>query len=202
MLTSAGFANPAVGRKFSELLGKDPAQARVLFIPTAAYGSDCDQTVLGFVGASMKQLIDCGIRPEHFVVFDADNPPKRKLLDGIDVVYVCGGNTFYLLQRLRDTKFDRVIRKLVKSGAFYVGVSAGSILPGPNIDIAGPFDANDLKGTDSKGLRLTKLIVSPHFQNKEKSLIEEFERSHKAKVTGITDSQAILEIDGKSEMVE
>ena len=203
LLTSTGFANPNIGKRFVSMLGKDPAKVRVLFIPTAAYGSDCDQTALGFVGASMKQLVDCGVRPENFVIFDAGNPPKKKQLVDIDVVYVCGGNTFYLLQKIRGTKFDKVIRKLVENGALYVGVSAGSILPGPNINVAAPFDANgDLKDNDTTGLKLTKTVVSPHFQRKEKELIEELERKNDFKITGITDSQAVLEIDGNISIVE
>lgn len=203
LLTSTGFTNPNIGKRFATMLVKKPAKARVLLIPTAAYGSDCDQAVLGFVGASIKQLVDLGVRPEHLVIFDAENPPKRKQLIDIDVVYVCGGNTFFLLQKLRETKFDRIIRRLVKKGAIYVGVSAGSILPGPNINVAVPFDANgDLKDGDTTGLKLTKLVVSPHFQRKEKELIEELERKNNFKVTGITDSQAILEIDGKPELIE
>lgn len=36
LLTSDGLVNPKIGQQFLELIGKDPKEIRVLFIPTAA----------------------------------------------------------------------------------------------------------------------------------------------------------------------
>ena len=52
------------------------------------------------------------------------------------VIYVCGGNTFKLLKFARQANFKFSIENLLKRNGVYVGVSAGSIIVGPSINIA------------------------------------------------------------------
>ena len=119
-----------------------------------------------------------------------------------DLIYVCGGNTFYLLKKVRETGFDKIIVDFVKRNKLYFGVSAGSILACPDIGIAAPFDENDSRVTDFSGLNLIDVIVSPHYSNKDNSIIKKFKVKSNFPVVPLTDSQALLVIDGKKEIIE
>lgn len=63
-----------------------------------------------------------------------------------DVVYLCGGDTNYLLERVNDTGFSNTLMKYIQADGFVMGVSAGSLI-----------FANNLSG--NLGLIDTKLDV-------------------------------------------
>ena len=50
-----------------------------------------------------------------------------------DLIYISGGNTFYLLQMLNEKKLTNVIVDLINYGKPYIGESAGSVLLSENI---------------------------------------------------------------------
>jgi peptidase E len=91
-----------------------------------------------------------------------------------DALYIQGGNTFHLLDQMRRSGADRIIRELVAHGTVYCGVSAGSIVAGPEIGIAGwspDWDRNEVGLTDLTGLRLVPVIISPHYVPEDAALI-------------------------------
>jgi dipeptidase E len=96
-------------------------------------------------------------------------------LAGFDVLYIQGGNTFYLLNQLRRSGADTIIRDLVTGDrAVYCGISAGSVVAGPDIAVAGwspEWDHNEVELADLAGLGLVSFILSPHYEQKDASLI-------------------------------
>lgn len=199
LLTSTGFTNPKIGDVFVDLLDKDPNQIRVLFIPTA---SRTEQEMF-YVRESESELIERGILKENILWFDVANFTEEDVKKDFDVVYVCGGNTFFLMAKLKESGLDKKIVELVNNGAIYVGASAGSVAAGPDISIAGPFDENDIGLKDMAGLCLMDIVTSPHYnETKEKIIIEEFEGKLPYKIVPLTDSQALLVKDDKTEVIE
>jgi len=198
LLTSNGFTNPLLGNKFLELVGKPANKIRILYVPTASNVEE-DRS---YTKETKKGLIKLGIKEDNLVEFDLDKNPNYELLSGIDSIFVEGGNTFYLLSKVRQTEFDRKIIDLVSKGVVYVGVSAGSILACKDISIADPFDKNDYITEDFRGLGLTDKILVPHFQNKEERLIKDFERKTGYKVTRLSDGQALLVINNLEEIIK
>ncbi|MCG7288345.1 Type 1 glutamine amidotransferase-like domain-containing protein [Cellulomonas sp. ACRRI] len=89
-------------------------------------------------------------------------------LDGVDALYVAGGNTFALLDALRSSGADAVVAERVRRGLPYIGSSAGSIVAGPSAEPASlmddPAEAPGL--TDRRGLGLTDAVVVPHADGK------------------------------------
>jgi dipeptidase E len=119
-----------------------------------------------------------------------------------DIYYVCGGNTFYILDRMRKTGLDRILIDAVKQGKFYVGVSAGSIIPGPDIEAAEMGDPNDINLKDLTGLKLIPYIISPHHSLKEESDVEKFKEKRKGeKVIPLTDDQAVFIEDDRMVLI-
>lgn len=198
LLTSRGFTNRKIGQYFIELLDKPVFDAKILFIPTASRTKD----ELHYVEESKTELIQIGIKAENLFIYNLDKKLSYPKVNDFDVIYVCGGNTFYLTAKMREDGFNKVIKKLVKDGKLYLGVSAGSVLAGPNIDIASPFDPNDIGLKDWRGLNLTNTIVSPHYTNKDKDIIEKFKLEEKFKVVPLTDNQALRIIGNKEEIIE
>lgn len=45
-----------------------------------------------------------------------------------DLVYLCGGNTHYLLERVNETGFGFTLMDYIRANGMVVGVSAGSLL--------------------------------------------------------------------------
>lgn len=182
LLSSAGFENPAIGNEFLQLAGKPPAEIRVLFIPTAAVSEEQLQGVT----ASRQELLDVGIQPEGIVYCPLDNGFEPEECKNFDVIYVCGGNTAHLLQKMMDSGFADFLKRAVMKGTLYVGVSAGSIVVGPRVG-------------ESEGLNLVDAAIMPHFkvsQQGKKELLE----SRGYRVVPLHDNQA-LRVVGNVETV-
>lgn len=186
LLTSTGFSNSRIKDKFCELMGKPINQVKVAFIPTASRTAG----ELKYVNISKYALIDLGVKKSNIFVFDLKRKIDLDVFSDIDVIYVCGGNTFYLMKMIRESGFDIVMNALSKKNTLYVGVSAGSIIVGPNIEIAIPFDENDIQLMDFTGLKLVDIVVSPHYVTEDEPLIKPF--VEKFNVVRITDDEAVL----------
>ncbi len=190
LLTSAGFDNPKLGEKFLELIGKDPKEIKVLFIPIAARTDEEKH----YTNESKKELLDLGIKDIIEYNLEGDIPKE------FDAIYVCGGNTFYLLHKIRETGFDKKLIGFIDQGKVYVGVSAGSIIMGPLIGIAAPFDQNEIGLKDLTGLNLIDSVITPHYTLEEKEIIDKFEGEHK--IIRLTDQQAVLVLGDSIEVIE
>lgn len=194
LLTSAGFTNPKVGEVFVGLLDKPVDQINILFVPTASR----TEPELLYVKKSEEELMRVGVAAGHISWLDIDNLPSDTSLNNFHVVYVCGGNTFYLMHKLNESGFGRKIKEMVNGGKIYVGASAGSVVAGPDVSIAGPGDKNDIGLKDMAGLGLTDVVTSPHYNEMEEAgQVEKFRAELPHKIIPLTDAQA-LEIVGDS----
>src|SRR5437764_11995197 len=91
----------------------------------------------------------------------AGNP--QKAIDRADAIFIGGGNTFRLLKALQDLELLEPIRRKVKSGAPYIGSSAGSNVAGPTIKTTKDMPIVQPRSFDSLGL--VPFQISPHFQD-------------------------------------
>lgn len=198
LLTSTGLANQNITNQFLQLIDKPVSQIKIIFVPTTSRSVE----ELKYVDESKKELLDLGILENNIKTLNLDKPISFQEVEDFDVIYVCGGNTFYLLKKVRETGFDKVIIEFAKTDKLYFGVSAGSILVCPNIDIANPFDENDVNLTDLTGLNLTDVIVSPHYYEEEKPIIDKFKGKLQYEVIPLTDNQALLVLDGETKIIE
>lgn len=89
---------------------------------------------------------------------------QEKVQDS-EVIFVHGGNTFYLLQEMQRVGFKEIIGTYLASGGSYLGSSAGSLVAGPRIDVIASTD-NPSKAPEvdpTKGLGLIDIIPFVHF---------------------------------------
>lgn len=130
LLSSAGLENETIQSFFMSLVGKDMAQVRALFIPTAAI----DPGAIAVLPKCMNDLLKCGIPEENITVFDLHRNMSLEELRQYDLVYLTGGRTSYLLQRINDTGFRDSLLEYIGLDGLVLGVSAGSIIFAKNLE--------------------------------------------------------------------
>jgi dipeptidase E len=127
---------------------------------------------------------------------------ETKHLEDADVIWVGGGNTFYLRWILKHSGADAIIRRHVADGKVYAGCSAGSIVAGPTLKY---FDAGDDPAAAPElildGYSFTDQIVIPHWygQPYKVAQIEKF-RAEGLKTCPLTNDQALI-INGDRQTV-
>jgi len=85
----------------------------------------------------------------------------QEAIDRADAIFIGGGNTFRLLKALQDLELLEPIRRKVKSGAPYIGSSAGSNVAGPTIKTTKDMPIVQPRSFDSLGL--IPFQISPHY---------------------------------------
>ena len=89
----------------------------------------------------------------------------KSFFQDFDILFVCGGNSFYLLEKIKECGLDKELRSLLDDGLLYIGSSAGSIVCCPNIEYAAeaddPSKAKLLK--DFSGFNLVDFSILPHY---------------------------------------
>ena len=135
----------------------------ILFIDTAAEPEigkvDGDDD---WLQADLKALRDQGYQVDRYTVTNKTREEIETEVDEYDVIYMCGGNTIYLLQQLQKTDSFGLIIEKVKAGKPYIGTSAGSIIAGPKIPVY-LEDSEGLKLDDYTGFQFINTIIIPHW---------------------------------------
>ena len=190
LLTSSGMQMKS---EIVKLLQKPAYDITVAFI-TTAYKPKLEQDQ-GYVNKNLQIMKEMG-----FNVLEVDIEGKKesevtKLIGLKDIIFVAGGNAFYLLRAMRKCNFEKIMRKLLKQGKVYLGESAGSIVAGRNIKIAGWIgDENIVNLKNLKGLNLVPFDIFVHYKPEHAEIIKKkmpFKWQRK-KLKIITDEQAIL----------
>ena len=130
LLTSAGLETEEIKECFLDMAGKDMSLIKALFIPTAAIDADAIEVL----PKCMNDLLKCGILDKNIVVYDLHAKIEFENLQQYDVVYLCGGNTHYLLERINATGFNKSLMEYINDNGLVIGVSAGSLIFSNNLD--------------------------------------------------------------------
>lgn len=129
LLTSAGLETEEIKRYFVKMLEKNVSEVKALFIPTAAI----DAGAIEVLPKCINDLLKCGIQNKNIKVFDLHAGMEPAELQKYDLVYLCGGDTTYLLERVNATEFNTTLMEYIKRNGMVIGVSAGSLLFSNNL---------------------------------------------------------------------
>lgn len=200
LLTSAGLYNKSIANALFTLLPKPVSETKIGFISTAM---NVEEGNKDWYLEQLTHLQSYGFAWIDIVDIAADGVMWRDRLDGVDVVVVSGGNTFYLLDQMRKQQFDLWLTEHIKSKV-YVGMSAGSIVVTPSIGIASVDngDVNAVGITDLSGLSLVDFEISPHTpEHVSHQGNREYKKTIDTTLYGIDNHTAIKVIDGSLEVV-
>lgn len=200
LLTSAGITNRSIADTLLDMVGKHPKDIKVAFISTAANVEEGDKVAWFF--RQYEDLRRIGIAWIDMVDFAARDVDWRARLDACDVLYLSGGNTFYLLDQIRKQGFDDYLKTALDSKV-YVGGSASSITMTPSIDVATipPGDSNLPNLADLTGLGYVDFEIEPHCDEDRFTIIETYAKEHNKKIYAIDDETAIKIIDGNIDVI-
>lgn len=194
LLTSSGLSSDKLRKAFANLLERKVDESRVLVVHTVK-----NPKYMIYIDKTGKELSSSGVLLPNIDYLNIAKQNHHPELSEYDAVYICGGNTFFILDRIRKTGLAESLKKYVKSGGVYVGVSAGSIIAGPDIKIASwgsDPDTNDINLKDLTSLGFTDVSIYPHYEDRLKSEVDEFVKLKKYKVGRVKDGEGFL-IEGK-----
>jgi dipeptidase E len=184
--------------KWTSLSAHDPLSGlRVAYIPNA----DDHEPTRHFRKLTVGALRRAGLRVNIVDLAHAGRDMIARGLEECEVIWVAGGNSFYLLQELRRSGAGQLIARLVDRGKTYVGVSAGAVVASPDIAYIEPMDSRQVAPelNDTKGLSLTGFRIIPHVGN---ALVGRAAKAIKAKESelhpmhDVSDAEALIVDDG------
>ena len=186
LLTSAGFQ---VRNEILKILPKSPKELKLVHITTASKDEISDD----YVKNETKLMKELGFQVTEADIKGMRESETRKLLEDKDIIYVQGGNTYWLLKWVKESGFDKVVGELVEKGVVYIGVSAGSYIAGPNIEQSNWKHEHEVYGlTDLSGMNLVPFMLFVHYVSKYKILLQEKIPETKYEFKILTDNQAIF----------
>ena len=159
ILTSSLYESIELVKKF---LDKNTESKKILFIPTAANVEEYKK----YMHLTQKAFEDFGYEVENFDVSVFSEEIAKEKLSEAKIVFISGGNTFYLLQELKRKNLITYLKERIENGMLYIGESAGSVIAAPDIEYASVIDdktvATELD--DYTGLNLVDFYIVPHFE--------------------------------------
>lgn len=103
---------------------------------------------------------------------------RGEALDGYDLVFVGGGNTYDLVDRFRRAEIAAPLARFLSGGGSYYGGSAGAIVAGQSVGLARGLDPNRHPDSDESGLGLVPADVLPHFDDTLRGRAESWSAGH------------------------
>lgn len=159
ILISSLYESMGIVKKF---LNEKTESKKILFIPTATNVDEYKK----YIHLTQKVFEDFGYEVENFDISVFSEETVKEKISETKIVFVSGGNTFYLLQELKKKNLISYLRGKIENGLLYIGESAGSVITAPNIGYADIVDDKALATelNDYTGLNLVDFYVVPHFE--------------------------------------
>jgi len=96
---------------------------RILFVPFALHDQEA------YHAKARARFLEFGIEVDRL----AEGPGATQAVETAAGIFVGGGNTFRLLDRLQRSEVVELLRKRVETGMPYLGASAGTVIAAPTI---------------------------------------------------------------------
>ena len=187
VLTSCGIRKESFKKRFYEIVSKEELNnKKVLYITTASDGEDDDDKT--WMDEEYKTILDLGINESNIIEYKIGNDIN---INDFDIIYMMGGNTFYLLNIIRNTGFDKIIKDFIDNGKIYIGSSAGSEILGNSVDIALGYDKNNVNMIDFTGLKIVNALIVPH-SNRKEEFINDLKNKTNEKVIALYDGDGLI----------
>ncbi len=170
---------------------------KIGYVITASLGArNFGKTVKEVITPLMKEQ---GFSLEPIDIIGKSKEELRNFFKDKNVIFVEGGNTFYLLKAIRETGFAEILKEQLGQGKVYVGVSAGSYVMCPTIEVSDWDETGkDRFGlTNFTALNYVPFCLDVHYTDQKESEVREKMKSLKYPLRILRDGQGILVENGK-----
>ncbi len=182
-------------------------ESKLVFINTPAEIEEGDKQ---WLADDKQSLVDAGFSVSDYSITGKNSGQIKTDLSSFDLIYVSGGNTFYMLQQSLETGFFDVVRDLViNKNKIYIGTSAGSIIAGPKLPeyLLDLGEENvDEKLIEGEGYGFVNFIVLPHWGSDAfkdlylKSRLSKIYQKDQHPLLILTDQQYVKVVDDQIEI--
>ena len=183
------------------LIKEEIDNKKVAFIPTASL----HEGYTGYVGSARKLFKKLGASVTEIDISTEAYSTVQSVFEDADVIYFTGGNSFFLMDQLRKTETDELLKKELANGKLMIGESAGAIICAPTIQYIEQMDEKpeDYSQEDNEGLDLIDFYVLPHyltapFKKITERIMAEFSDLN---ICAINNHQAIIVNDEGSKVI-
>ena len=183
------------------LIKEEIDNKKVAFIPTASL----HEGYTGYVGSARKLFKKLGASVTEIDISTEAYSTIQAVFEDADVIYFTGGNSFFLMDQLRKTETDELLKKELANGKLMIGESAGAIICAPTIQYIEQMDEKpeDYSQEDDAGLDLIDFYVLPHyltapFKKITERIMADFSDLN---ICAINNHQAIIVNDEGSKMI-
>jgi len=136
---------------------------RFLYLPIALRGHKLYSTVNSW----MKNIIEIHKRTDvQFETSDDLSKYNFETLKEFDGIYIGGGNTWSLIQEVKNSGFADILIQYIKTGGQVYGGSAGAIIMGKKINTHDDENKSGVQNIFGLNL-LSNYSVACHFKNKQ-----------------------------------
>lgn len=211
LLTSGGLTNNKIKQALLDLVCKRAEDIKIAFIPTAGLADADDKEWLINDLYRIRQAVGY-VDIVDIAQLNQDEWLPR--VESADIIFVGGGNTFYLSYWMQNSGLFDMLPELLKTRV-YAGISAGSIVSTSSLALTSQAITNpqafvdadyDLLGpngrSSAKGLGFVDFLFRPHFNSRYFTMVRKDLVEEKAKELGKTiyalDDASALKIDGNS----
>jgi len=191
------FLTSTVSLSAKDIVKRFGIKGKLVFITTASEPK-AEKSDLTWQKEDWNALEDAGFEIFGYTITGKNKEQIKKDLRDVDVIYVSGGSSFYLLKKMKESGFDKLINDFMEKGKIYIGTSAGSIVAGADIYPTYHLDyieeVKNLK--DCRGLNLVDFTVFPHWGSehfRDRYLNQKLEHAYKLgyKIILLNDNQYI-----------
>ena len=179
------------------LIKEEIEMKKVVFVPTASL----NEGYTGYVDSAKKLFNKMGAVVTEIDISKEDFSTIKSAFEDANIIYFTGGNSFFLIDQLRQTGVDKLLKEELEKGKLMIGESAGAIICAPNISYIERMDEKPegYSQSDDGGLNLIDFYVLPHyltapFKKITATILREFPD---LKICPINNHQAIT-VDGRS----
>lgn len=181
-----------------KLSGKNPRETKLLFITTAAKPIENPN----YMYEERKRLKDTSFNVEEYDIEGKSTDEVKRVVEKNDIIFVIGGEPFYLLKAVRESGFDKIIKNFGDE-KLYVGASAGTYIACPSVEMGlwKKPNRNTYGLTDYSGMGLVDFMVMAHYEEKYKELFQKKSNNVNHKVYALTNDQAISITNGEKKFI-
>lgn len=174
---------------FNEIIQTLKIEKKACIITTA----DKDYKEKNYHAVRTKNLLESlGVQVDFL---DVEFEDAERLTE-YKVIYLNGGNPFYLMYHLRSSKADQIIYKLRDRGHLIVGQSAGAAVLGQSLEHAYVLhpDWNEIQLEDLTGIGIVSGSILPHSNRyrEEESILKKYDEEKPYKLIRIEDGNYLV----------